>query len=83
RDIRYRAKVAPRISDLINNFATNAPLVVDGIYESKAIFGMFAARSYTPTYDLPILAHLDASGVKNIMDVVQVERATSINLYLK
>lgn len=83
RDIRYRAKVAPRISDLINNFATNAPLVVDGIYESKAIFGMFAARSYTPTYDLPILAHLDASGVKNIMDVVQVERATSRNLYLK
>jgi hypothetical protein len=59
RDVADGCSRSETVKELLESYVEQAPYTVDGIYDTKAFFGMFSARGIFPRRELPLVSYVD------------------------
>lgn len=82
RAIQHDTRRSERVQALLADYRSQAPHTLDGIYDVKAIFGMFTARGIVPRDDLPLLNYLDQEGAEERFLAIAQDHAELRDRYM-
>jgi tryptophan halogenase len=82
RAIQRDTARSDRVQALLRDYRRQAPHTLEGIYDVKAIFGMFTARGILPGDDFPLLEFVDHEGAEDRFRAIQQEHSQLRDRYM-